>query len=71
MPTISTMLPYSLFIGAKSTSSASVAALMNFIVSISVRKSAMPASSAALTMELGGFAPRAMTRHGMAREQRL
>ena len=38
MPMMSTMLPYSLFVGAKSNSSASVAALMNFIVTIGVRK---------------------------------
>ena len=69
IPMISTMLPYSLFVGAKSNSSARVAALMNFMVIISVRKSAMPASFAAVSSAGGGFAPRATTRQGIEREQ--
>ncbi len=68
-PMISTIEPYSLFIGAKSNSSASVAALMNFIVTISVRNSAIPASAAALSSGAGVFAPRAIAMHGIAREQ--
>jgi hypothetical protein len=65
------MLPYSLFIGAKSNSSASVAALMYFIVTIGVRKIANPAASAASSKAAGAFAAREMTMHGMGRSHRV
>jgi hypothetical protein len=43
-PRISTMLPNSVTVGEKSTSKAIVAALMNFIVIIGVRNTAICAS---------------------------
>jgi len=65
MPRISTMLPHSVTDGEKSSSSAIVAALMNFIVIIGVRKTAIPASSAMDSNSGARWKPREATMHGI------
>src|SRR5260221_14507461 len=57
MPWISTMLPYSDAVGANSNSSAIVAALMNFIVIIGVRKTGVSYSAAVCRSTGGMLAP--------------
>ena len=69
MPRISTMLPNSVTDGEKSSSSAIVAALMNFIVIIGVRKTAIPADSAMESNFGARWKPREATMHGIFCEQ--
>src|SRR5947209_2204250 len=61
------MLPNSVTVGEKSISNAIVAALINFIVIIGVRNTAIFASAATASKSDARWKPRDTTRHGILR----